>query len=113
MFAEPFEAFTFAPVGAVVYQLGTFGTARKELQTFPLITVCAPELLLLEMDHRIKNLFALAISVLSLSGRSAGSVPELQVRALLSSPVPIWVPTDSLRLRSGREIQCRKTLKND
>jgi two-component sensor histidine kinase len=35
------------------------------------------ELLLLEMDHRIKNLFALAISVLSLSGRSAGSVPEL------------------------------------
>jgi two-component sensor histidine kinase len=29
------------------------------------------------MDHRIKNLFALAISVLSLSGRSAGSVPEL------------------------------------
>jgi len=36
MFAEPFEAFTFAPVGAVVYQLGTFGTARKELQTFPL-----------------------------------------------------------------------------
>jgi hypothetical protein len=36
MFAEPFEAFAFAPVGAVVYQLGTFGTARKELQTFPL-----------------------------------------------------------------------------
>jgi hypothetical protein len=36
-----------------------------------------------------------------------------QVRALLSSLVPIWVPTDTLRLRSGREIQCRKTLKND
>jgi PAS domain S-box-containing protein len=35
------------------------------------------ELLLREMDHRVKNLFALAISVLSLSGRSAGSVPEL------------------------------------
>ena len=35
------------------------------------------ELLLREMDHRIKNLFALAISVLSLSGRSARSVPEL------------------------------------
>jgi PAS domain S-box-containing protein len=34
------------------------------------------ELLLREMDHRIKNLFALAISVLRLSGRSAGSVPE-------------------------------------
>jgi two-component sensor histidine kinase len=29
------------------------------------------------MDHRVKNLFALAISVLRLSGRSAGSVPEL------------------------------------
>ena len=36
MFTEPFEAFMFSPVGAVVYQLGTFGTARKELQTFPL-----------------------------------------------------------------------------
>jgi PAS domain S-box-containing protein len=35
------------------------------------------ELLLREMDHRIKNLFALSISVLSLSGRSARSVPEL------------------------------------
>lgn len=35
------------------------------------------ELLLREMDHRVKNLFALAISVLALSGRSAGSVPEL------------------------------------
>jgi PAS domain S-box-containing protein len=34
-------------------------------------------LLLGEMDHRVKNLFALASSVLSLSGRSAGSVPEL------------------------------------
>ena len=36
MFTEPFEAFTFSPVGAVVYHLGTFGTARKELQRFPL-----------------------------------------------------------------------------
>jgi len=32
MFAEPFEAFTFSPVGASVYQLGSFGTARKELK---------------------------------------------------------------------------------
>ena len=30
--AEPFEVFTFSPVGASVYQLGTFGTARKELK---------------------------------------------------------------------------------
>ena len=35
------------------------------------------DLLLREMDHRVKNLFALAISVLRLSGRSAGSVAEL------------------------------------
>jgi PAS domain S-box-containing protein len=35
------------------------------------------ELLLREMDHRVKNLFSLAISVLNLSGRSAGSVTEV------------------------------------
>jgi two-component sensor histidine kinase len=29
------------------------------------------------MNHRVKNLFSVAISVLRLSGRSAGSVPEL------------------------------------
>ena len=32
MLAEPFDTFTFSPVGASVYQLGTFGTARKELK---------------------------------------------------------------------------------
>jgi len=31
MLAEPFEAFMFSPAGASVYQLGSFGTARKEL----------------------------------------------------------------------------------
>ena len=36
MLAEPFETFTFSPVGAAVYQLGTFGTARKELKALPL-----------------------------------------------------------------------------
>jgi PAS domain S-box-containing protein len=35
------------------------------------------DLLLREMDHRIKNLFALAISILSLSGRSARNVQDL------------------------------------
>jgi PAS domain S-box-containing protein len=35
------------------------------------------ELLLREMDHRVKNLFTLAISVLTLSGRYARSVPQL------------------------------------
>ena len=36
MLAEPFEAFTFSPAGASVYQLGTFGTARKELKALAL-----------------------------------------------------------------------------
>lgn len=36
MLAEPFEPFTFQPTGASVYQLGTFGTARKELKAIPL-----------------------------------------------------------------------------
>ena len=31
MLAEPFASFTFSVAGASVYQLGTFGTARKEL----------------------------------------------------------------------------------
>ncbi len=32
MLAEPFPTFTFKAAGASVYQLGTFGTARKELK---------------------------------------------------------------------------------
>jgi len=36
MLAEPFEAFTFSPAGASVYQLGAFGTARKELKALTL-----------------------------------------------------------------------------
>jgi 2'-5' RNA ligase len=36
MLAERFEAFTFSPVGASVYQLGSFGTARKELRALEL-----------------------------------------------------------------------------
>ena len=36
MLAEPFEAFTFSPASASVYQLGTFGTARKELKALEL-----------------------------------------------------------------------------
>jgi PAS domain S-box-containing protein len=35
------------------------------------------ELLLREMSHRVKNLFTVAVSVLSLSGRTASSVPDL------------------------------------
>jgi haloacid dehalogenase-like hydrolase len=32
MLAEPFDAFTFSPAGAAVYQLGQFGTAAKKLK---------------------------------------------------------------------------------
>ena len=36
MLAEPFKAFVFSPVGASVYQLGSFGAARKKLQALSL-----------------------------------------------------------------------------
>ena len=36
MMAEPFEAFIFSPVGASVYQLGTFGTAQRKLAALTL-----------------------------------------------------------------------------
>lgn len=34
MLAEPFEAFNFAPAALAVYQLGNFGTARKQLKAW-------------------------------------------------------------------------------
>jgi hypothetical protein len=36
MMAEPFEAFSFWPTGASVYQLGTFGTAQTKLAALTL-----------------------------------------------------------------------------
>jgi hypothetical protein len=36
MVAEPFDAFTFSPVAMSIYQLGNFGTARKELKVLEL-----------------------------------------------------------------------------
>ena len=36
MLGEPFASFTFSAAGASVYQLGTFGTARKELRALTL-----------------------------------------------------------------------------
>jgi 2'-5' RNA ligase len=36
MLAQPFQAFTFSPASASVYQLGSFGTARKELKALDL-----------------------------------------------------------------------------
>lgn len=36
MVAEPFDAFTFSPAAMSVYQLGNFGTARKELKAWEL-----------------------------------------------------------------------------
>lgn len=34
MLAEPFDVFTFSPVGASVYHLGNYGTARKQLKAW-------------------------------------------------------------------------------
>ena len=36
MLADPFASFTFSAAGASVYQLGSFGSARKELRALPL-----------------------------------------------------------------------------
>jgi hypothetical protein len=36
MLTEPFDVFAFSPVGASVYQLGAFGTARKALRVLSL-----------------------------------------------------------------------------
>jgi hypothetical protein len=36
MLAEPFEAFSFSPAGAAVYQLGPFGTAARKLEEWNL-----------------------------------------------------------------------------
>jgi hypothetical protein len=36
MMAEPFQAFSFSPTGASVYQLGTFGTAQRKLAALTL-----------------------------------------------------------------------------
>jgi hypothetical protein len=36
MLAKPFDVFTFSPASASVYQLGNFGTARKELKAWDL-----------------------------------------------------------------------------
>ena len=36
MLTEPFEVFTFSPVGAAIYQLGSYGTAMKKLNAWDL-----------------------------------------------------------------------------
>jgi hypothetical protein len=36
MLAEPFEVFTFSPVGVAVYHLGNFGTAHTKLHEWKL-----------------------------------------------------------------------------
>jgi len=36
LLAEPFNGFAFSPAKASVYQIGNFGTARKELKALPL-----------------------------------------------------------------------------
>ena len=39
LLAKPFEAFTFSPESASVYQFGNYGTARKELKALPMRNV--------------------------------------------------------------------------
>ena len=56
-------------------------------------------LLLREMDHRVKNLFALANSVVSLSARSAHSVTELA--SSVSSRLSALAAAHSLTVRSS------------
>ena len=66
------------------------------------------DLLLREMDHRIKNLFALAIGTVSLSGRSARSVQDLvkSARERLSALARAYALT--LLRGPGDEPQARK-----
>ena len=66
------------------------------------------ELLLREMDHRIKNLFALAISVLSLSARSAGSVSQLIEFRERSSVSPCAGAFTDFVAHSRRPSACRE-----
>ena len=70
------------------------------------------ELLLREMDHRVKNLFALAISVVSLSGRSASSVDELvrSARERLSALARAHTLTLSHTLRDASQAAKPTTL---
>ena len=68
------------------------------------------DLLLREMDHRIKNLFALAIGIVSLSGRSARNVQDLvrSVRERLTA----LARAHALRCRTApetmRRTQCQR-----
>jgi 2'-5' RNA ligase len=43
MLAERFPSFTFSAAGASVYQLGTFGTARKELRALTMVAQRFPQ----------------------------------------------------------------------
>ena len=66
------------------------------------------QLLIREMDHRVKNLFTVASSVLTLSARSANTVPELiatvssRLRALAQAHALTIPPVPDTAKKSGR-----------
>lgn len=70
------------------------------------------ELLLREMNHRIRNLFALAISVVGLSGRSAGSAKEVteSARERLSALARAHALTLSYDLEDAKQAPQPTTL---
>ena len=70
------------------------------------------ELLLREMNHRIRNLFALAISVVSLSGRTAGSAKEVtdSARERLSALARAHALTLSYDLEDSKQTPKPTTL---
>jgi two-component sensor histidine kinase len=69
-------------------------------------------MLLREMDHRVKNLFALAGGVVTLSARSAGSVAELSsaVRDRLSALARAHTLTLPVMTNDGRRMEQSTTL---
>jgi PAS domain S-box-containing protein len=72
------------------------------------------DLLLSEMDHRIKNLFALAIGIVSLSGRSARNVQDLvrSARERLSALARAQALTRSLGPRDDPQSTKPTTLQS-
>ena len=79
MLAEPFPSFTFSPPGASIYQLGTFGTARKELKALTL----APEAG--QQDHAIAD----GVHLLEKGY-------EVRRTSRTESTVALWFPASSL-----------------
>ena len=74
MLAEPFDVFTFSPASASVYQLGNFGTARKELKALNPEPVSG--------NYRAPDHFAGWTLLSRRNNQSAGSIASLAAVAL-------------------------------